>query len=244
MPKVVAIVQARMGSSRLPGKVMKPLIDHSVLGHVILRLKAVNSINKIVIATTQNPEDDVIICECNKYNVPVYRGSTEHVLSRYYEAAKKFNADIVVRVTSDCPLIDPEITENIINYFFELDADYVSNKIIETFPRGLDTEVFTMSSLEKAYKGAYNDIHREHVTPYIYLHSDQFKLVNYSLEKDYSAYRWTLDTREDYQLIESIYEKLYKPNNIFSWLEIIQLMEDYPELKEINSHVKQKQLGE
>ncbi|PZM67284.1 cytidylyltransferase domain-containing protein [Paenibacillus dendritiformis] len=244
MPRVVAIVQARMGSSRLPGKVLKPLIDHSVLGHVILRLKAVNSINEIIIATTQNPEDDSIISECNKYNVPVYRGSTENVLSRYYEAAQKFNADIVVRVTSDCPLVDPGITGNIIKYFFELDADYVSNKLIETFPRGLDTEVFTMSSLEKAYEGAYNDIHREHVTPYLYLHPDKFKLFNYSCEKDYSAYRWTLDTNEDYQLIELIYKILYEPNKIFTWLEIIHLMEDYPELKKINSHVKQKQLGE
>lgn len=242
--KVVAIVQARMASSRLPGKVMLPIENHSVLGHVILRLKTVPLVDEIVIATTLNPEDNVIVEESRKYNVSVHRGSVEHVLSRYYEAAIKSSADVVVRVTSDCPLIDPVVTNNIIKFFLHSDTDYVSNKINETFPRGLDTEVFKMASLKYAYENAYNDIHREHVTPYIYLHPNKFELLNYNCIEDYSYYRWTLDTHEDYLLIKEIYSHLYKPEQIFSWLEAIELMNKNPQLKKINEHVKQKKLGE
>lgn len=242
--KTVAIVQARMGSSRLPGKVMKTLKDKTVLGHVITRLKAVGQIDEIVIATTSNSEDDVIVEEAQQHNVFYFRGSEENVLSRYYQAASSRAADVVVRITSDCPLIDPVITGNTIDLFNSSNADYASNKMLTTFPRGLDTEVFTFGVLKKSYEGAYNDIHREHVTPYIYLHPNQFEIVDYTWNIDYSKYRWTLDTIEDYQLISSIYEELYIPGSVFSWLEAIELMERKPELSLINQHIEQKKLGE
>lgn len=242
--KTVAIVQARMGSSRLPGKVMKKLHDKTVLGHVITRLKAVGQIDEIVIATTSKSEDDVIVAEAEQYNVSYFRGSEENVLSRYYQAASARSADVIVRITSDCPLIDPVITGNTIDLFNRSNVDYASNKMITTFPRGLDTEVFTFNALKKSYEGAYNEIHREHVTPYIYLHPDQFKVADYTWHIDYSKYRWTLDTVEDYQLISRIYDDLYSPDSIFSWLEAIELVKRKPELCLINQHIEQKKLGE
>lgn len=240
----IAIVQARMGSTRLAGKVMKTIEDHTVLGHVINRLKAVDSIDSIVIATTTNAEDIVIVEEAMKYNVMAYKGSSDHVLSRYYEAANEYQADVIIRVTSDCPLIDPEVTNETIKLWEESKVDYVSNKRITTFPRGLDTEVFSFDALKKSYDNAYNDIHTEHVTPYIYLHEDKFSIKDYIWKQDYSKYRWTLDTPEDYELITQIYKHLYVKNEIFSWLDGIKLMEEHPDLFEINREIKQKELGE
>lgn len=242
--KTVAIVQARMGSTRLPGKVMKVLGNKSVLGQVITRLKAVPSIDEIIIATTTNPEDDILVAEAGKYDVYSYRGSKENVLSRYFQAAEERSADVIVRVTSDCPLIDPIITENTIQLFHNSNVDYVSNKMLTTFPRGLDTEVFSFQALKNAYDHAYNEIHTEHVTPYIYLHPEKFHLLDYVWHTDYSEYRWTLDTVEDYELISKIYEKLDRSDQIFSWLEGIKLMEEQPDLILINKHIHQKELGE
>ncbi|MED5018434.1 glycosyltransferase family protein [Paenibacillus chibensis] len=242
--KIVAIVQARMGSTRLPGKVLKRLGDRSVLGQVITRLKEVPSIDEIVIATTVNSDDDVLIEEAEKYGVYTFRGSKENVLSRYYYAALERSADTVVRVTSDCPLIDPSITENTIQLFKKSAVDYVSNKMITTFPRGLDTEVFKFEALKDAFEHAYNDIHTEHVTPYIYLHPQQFSLLDYTWPIDYSKYRWTLDTAEDYELITQIYNELDRADGAFSWLEGIELMESRPEMVLINQHIHQKELGE
>lgn len=240
----VAIVQARMGSTRLPGKVLKKLADRSVLGHVITRLQAVHEINKIIVATTIAEKDDPIVEEANRYNIKVYRGSEEDVLSRYYESAREVGAGTIVRVTSDCPLIDPEVTGEIIRYFFSQQTDYASNTLTRTFPRGLDVEVFSFDAIEKAYREANKSEQREHVTPYMYQNPQKFKLANYIGERDYSTYRWTLDVQEDWKLIEQIYQKLYKPNQIFSWKEVIHLMQQEPELKLINLHVGQKKLGE
>lgn len=241
---IVAIVQARMGSTRLPGKVLKPLCGKSVLAHVIDRLKEVPSINSIVIATTVLEEDNAIVNEALANDAFYYRGSKENVLSRYYEAAEEYKADVIIRVTSDCPLIDPGITEQIIRDFLNNNVDYMSNKITPTFPRGLDTEVFTKQALEVCCQRAYNDIHTEHVTPYIYLHPDQFSIAEYKWPIDYSNYRWTLDTVEDYELITEIYNHLYQSGEIFDWKEAIALMGEIPELSLINNHVEQKKLGE
>lgn len=241
---IVAIVQARIGSTRLPGKVLKPLCGKSVLAHVITRLKKVPSIDNIVIATTTLDEDNAIVDEALANDAFYYRGSKENVLSRYYEAAREYKADVIIRVTSDCPLIDPGITEEIIQGFLKTDADYMSNKTTPTFPRGLDTEVFTKQALETCFQRSYNNIHTEHVTPYIYLHPDQFSIAEYKWPIDYSDYRWTLDTVEDYKLITEIYNHLYQSGEIFDWKEVIALMEEVPELIGINNHIEQKKLGE
>ena len=242
--KITAIIQARMGSSRLPGKVLKPLLGQSVLSHVIHRVQQVKRINEIVIATTDKGEDEVIVEEALNCGVQISRGSEDDVLSRYYHAADKFGADVIVRITSDCPLIDPEISNNVIEKYLTSNVDYCSNTQTRSFPRGLDTEVFSFSSLHKAFWNAKKDYEREHVTPYLYLNPQQFKIAQFVNEIDYSHYRWTLDTPEDWELISKIYEKLHSAGSIFHWMDAIRLMERYPELADINKEIKQKNLGE
>lgn len=240
---ITAIIQARMGSTRLPGKVMKMLGDRTVLGHVITRCKAILSIDQIIVATTVEEEDVKICEEALRYGVAVYRGSKDHVLSRYYEAAKQANADAVVRITSDCPLLDPLISDKVIQCFLNHDYDYVSSGLSGTFPRGLDTEVFSFNSLEQTFEQATKEYEFEHVTPYIYQHQEQFKVHAFTNKLDQSKYRLTLDTDEDWRLISRIYDELYH-GSVFYWEDIRELLEKKPELIKINSSVHQKRLGE
>ncbi|NME95933.1 NTP transferase domain-containing protein [Clostridium cochlearium] len=244
--KVVCIVQARVGSTRLPGKVLKKICGKTVLEHDIDRLKRIKNIDEIIIATTTLEKDNAIVKECQRLGVKCFRGSEEDVLSRYYYAAKENNADVVVRVTSDCPLIDPEVSEKIIQYYLDNKDkyDYVSNTIERTYPRGLDTEVFSFEALEKSYNEAKKQYEREHVTPYIYQNADKFKMVQYKNERDYSNYRWTLDTQEDYKLINIIYNNLYEKNKLFCFNDILQFIDENFYLTKINDHIQQKKLGE
>ncbi|AYD40707.1 acylneuraminate cytidylyltransferase [Clostridium fermenticellae] len=242
---VVCIMQARTGSTRLPEKVLKKVCGKIVLEHDVDRLKRVENIDKIVIATTKLEKDNAIVEEAKKLNITYFRGSEENVLSRYYYAAKENNADVVVRVTSDCPLIDSEITEKIIQYYLDNNAkyDYVSNTIDRTYPRGLDTEVFSFKALEKAFNEAENLRDKEHVTPYIWGNSRIFRLAQYKNDIDYSSFRWTLDTIEDFQLISSIYDKLYfKKGNQFDMNDILNLYKKYPKLLKINEDISQKEV--
>jgi len=243
--KVVCIVQARMGSTRLPGKVMLDLYGKTVLERVIERIKKVKNIDTIVIATTTKKYDDVIAEKALNCGVEVFRGSEDDVLSRYYFAAKKYGADVVVRITSDCPLIDPLITESVIDYYLENISkfDYVSNTLERTYPRGLDTEVFSFQSLEKAFNNAILERDREHVTTYIWKNPNIFKLGSYNNDEDYSYLRWTLDTTEDYELIKRIYNYFYSFNNLnFGMKDIINLYKVDNKLIDINSMIKQKEI--
>ncbi len=242
---IVAIVQARMGSTRLPGKVMKELCGRPVLWHVVDRLQRSKKLNRIVVATTVLQEDDVIERFCKKNNILVYRGSSEDVLNRYFEASKKFKANTVIRITSDCPVIDPVILDEMIVEYEKillvhpLNA-YVSNTLKRTFPRGLDVEIFSNDLLENTFLHARSPHEKEHVTPYIYSHPELFYLFSFESEIDYSAFRWTLDTSEDFQLIEQIYKRLYNENQLFLFRDILNLFDKSPELKFINDHVEQK----
>lgn len=243
--KVVCIIQARMGSTRLPGKVMLDLCGKTVLGHVIERVKRVKNIDEIVIATTTKEDDAIISEEALKYDVKVFRGSEEDVLSRYYYAAKENKSDIVVRITSDCPLIDPEITDKIIDYYLinENSYDYVSNTLERTFPRGLDTEVFNFKALENAFNEATLQRDREHVTPYIWNNPNRFSLGNYKNDVNYSHLRWTLDTEEDFHLIRKIYECIYPfKMDDFVMKDILLLYEKDKNLLYINNMIKQKEI--
>ena len=243
--KTVCIIQARMGSTRLPGKVMLDLCGKTVLEHVIQRVKRVKNIDEIVIATTIGKKDDVIVEEALKCGVKVFRGSEEDVLSRYYYAAKENEADEVVRITSDCPLIDPEITSGIIDFYFKNknSFDYVSNTLERTFPRGLDTEVFSFKVLEKAFNEATLQRDREHVTAYIWDNQNMFSLGCYKNDVDYSKYRWTLDTEEDFELIKRIYVYLYPlKRDSFNMLSILDLYQKDKELVEINKYINQKEI--
>jgi len=240
---IVAIIQARMGSSRLPGKVLMDLGGETVLGRVVRRLQRSRHISKIVVATTTVPADEVMVAECDRLEVLCFRGSEQDVLDRYYQAARANAADAVVRVTSDCPLIDPELVDETVEVFRDKHADYASNVFPRTYPRGLDTEVFSFDALDRAWREAREAHQREHVTPYLYEHPQIFKLASLSGAADYSRYRWTLDTREDLELLRAIYSR-FDGRDDFSWKEVLRLMEREPELAELNSQVLQKSVRE
>lgn len=239
--KVVAIVQARMGSTRLPGKVLMDLEGETVLARVVRRLRRAALLDHILVATTGSPTDDAITDECHWLDVSCFRGSETDVLDRYYCAAKKSKADVVVRITSDCPVIDPEVVDETIRIFCEQNGDYASNALPRTYPRGLDTEVFSTTALEKAWQDADKPYEREHVTPFFYEHPKIFHIVSHGGPIDYSEHRWTLDTHADLNLLRAIYAR-FAGRDDFSWRDVIKLMEREPELATLNSHVMQKAL--
>jgi len=243
--KIGAIVQARMGSTRLSGKVMKDLEGKTVLEHVIDRVRQSKMIDEIIIATTTHDRDDVIESEALRSGVRVFKGSEDDVLSRYYYAAKENGIDVVVRITSDCPLIDPKVLDEVIQCYVNYDYDIVSNAGSDlskrTYPRGLDTEVFSFKVLEKSFANAKETYQREHVTPHIYENSSN--AYYYKNDIDYSKYRWTLDTDEDFKLISEIYKHLYHGEHDFYLSDIVKLFEEKQELFSINAHIEQKKLN-
>jgi spore coat polysaccharide biosynthesis protein SpsF len=243
--KTVAIIQARMGSTRLPGKVMKNLSGKTVLSQVIARVKACPRVDEVVVATTARPEDAIIVEESHRCGVKSFRGSQEDVLSRYYLAAREAGAETVVRVTADCPLFDPQVLERMLSQFQTLSTggpgpDYFSNTLKRTFPRGLDAEIFTMAALERAHRQAVAPFDREHVTPYIYRHPESFVLQNFANPVDLSHHRWTLDTAADWRLLEAVYAALNRQGTIFTTQAVLDLLESRPELVALNAHVEQK----
>jgi spore coat polysaccharide biosynthesis protein SpsF len=241
--KVVAIIQARMGSTRLPGKVLKDLEGETVLARVVNRLRGARLINEILVATTDRAADDSIVKECRSLSVMVSRGDQDDVLDRYFRAAQLTKADVVVRITSDCPLIDPEITDRTIAAFLETSPDYASNALVRTYPRGLDTEVMSVKVLGRVWHQARKRYEREHVTPYIYEHPAEFKLLSVTGDADYSRHRWTVDTPEDLELARAIYARL-KNNPMFLWRDVLDLLDREPSLMELNRSVMQKALHE
>lgn len=239
--KVVAIIQARMGSTRLPGKVLQDVEGETVLARCINRVRRSRLIHEVLVATTDQLVDDQIIGECKRSGVAVSRGDQDNVLDRYLRAAQSVKADVVVRITSDCPLIDAEITDKTVDAFLEMRPDYASNSLVRTYPRGLDTEVMTLDALTRAWRLASRPYEREHVTPYIYEHPSEFKLLSVAGEADYSSYRWTVDTPEDLALVRAIYSRLKAQPN-FSWRDVLDLLEREPQLAEINRSILQKAL--
>ena len=243
--KVGIIVQARMGSTRLPGKVMLDLQGKPVLQHIFERLKMCQNVNELILATTTNPQDNVLVALARENQVKVFRGSEDDVLARYYLAAEENKLDIVIRITSACPLIDPELIDQLILRFINLkDVDYFSQGNNRTFPRGLDVEILLFSALQKAYLEGHKLYEREHVIPYIYGHPEMFRLEEFHAPVDYSKYRLTLDTKEDYVLIGEIYDRLYPLNNEFGLTDIMKLLDSDHEMAFSNAHVKQKTLCE
>lgn len=237
---VIAIVQARMGSTRLPGKVLKKINNRFVLDYVIERLKFSDRINDVILATTTDKKDDVLETYAIEREVRYFRGSEEDVLSRYYHAAKKYGGEIIVRITSDCPLIDPEIVDNVINKHIDNKVDYTSNVIKRTYPRGLDTEVFNFDVLAEAYKNANEKYQQEHVTSYMIEHPEKFKLQNIEAKGKLKRpdIRITVDTEEDFELIKKII--LHFNNLNFKTEDIIGFLDRNPELIEINKNIIQK----
>jgi len=245
--KIGAIIQARTSSVRLPAKILKELPYGSgitVLEQVIRRLKRSNKINDIIVATTVEKNNDSIINIINKEQVLCYKGSKENLLSRYYLSAKKRKLDIIVRICSDCPCVDPKIVDLVINKHIKTKAAYTSNTLIRTYPLGLDVEVFNFEVLEETYKNAKKDHEKEHVTPYIYKNRKIFKIIQVQASEKLCApdIRITLDTEEDYALLCLMFDSLYRKNKYFDALDIINLFNKKPWLKLINKKVRQKKI--
>jgi len=238
---IVIISQARMGSSRLPGKVLKEVCGIPLLEFHVKRLQQSTLAKEVIIATTTKANDDVIAEFCDSRNITCFRGSEEDVLSRYCGAAKLSSCEHVARVTSDCPLIDPNIIDLVFKQYFESGADYASNTLELTFPRGMDVEVFPSSLLKRAFDKAKEPYEREHVTPWIRENKTVLK-KNFSNDLgNQNHYRLTVDTEEDFEVVKKVIEKLY-PEKAFSFNleEIIKFLEEHPEVSELNSHVVQK----
>lgn len=237
--KFVAIIQARMGSTRLPGKVLMPIGNQTVLGRVAQRLSRAKGIDAIVVATTTADKDDAVVQECERLHLRCFRGSEDDVLDRYYQAAMALSAGAIIRITSDCPLIDPEIVERVRSAFISENADLACNVLGRTFPRGLDTEILTMDALGRAWRQARHPQHREHVTPFFYERRDLFRFASVTHNHDYSYHRWTVDTPEDLELVRAIYAH-FNYGDDFGWQEALAFLERSPELMKLNAHVQQK----
>jgi spore coat polysaccharide biosynthesis protein SpsF len=240
-PKVVCIIQARLGSTRLPGKVLKPILGEPMLVWDVTRARRARLVDEIVIATTEHSQDDAIVDLCQSQGWLFWRGSEDDVLDRYYQAASTFQADIIVRITSDCPLIDPNVIDFAIASHRSSAplVDYTSNATMRSYPRGLDVEVFNRDALERAWREDHS-AWREHVTPYIYHHPEMFRLQTVQNPVDYSHHRWTVDTPEDLALIEKIYQHF--GHGDFTWQGVLALLEQHPDWVEINAHIEQKKV--
>jgi len=225
----VAIIQARMGSTRLPGKVLKDVGGQSVLARVVRRAGRATLLDDVAVATSILSEDDVIAEDCIRLGVHCFRGDQADVLDRYYRAAQFCRADVVVRITADCPLIDPELADNTIDEFIEQRPDYASNSLVPTYPSGLSVEVFTLVALQRAWREATQSYQRAHVTPYLYENPQLFSILSLTAEADYSRYRWTLDTEEDLETIRAIYQH-FANRDTFNWRDALALMERAPEV--------------
>ncbi len=204
--RVVAIIQARMGSSRLPGKALRPLAGKPMLAHVVERVRRVERCDAIVVATTGGFEDEAIQTACSRLGVLCFRGDERNVLNRFYRAAQKHQADVILRISGDSPLLDWEVTGRVLKAFLEAETpvDYASNIHPATFPDGLDSEVFTFEALERAWTDASLPSEREHVTPYLRNHPDLFRLLNVEHSTDLSGYRWAVDEGRDALFIERL----------------------------------------
>jgi len=241
--RLVAIIQARMGSTRLPGKVLAEIEGTPMLEHVVERVRRIAGVNEVVVATTSSPRDEPIANSCDHMGAPVFRGSENDVLDRYWRACQTFDADAVVRITSDCPLIDPGESSRVVDVFLKQAPDLAANDLIPSYPDGLGTEVMTAAALETAWREAKEPYERQHVAPYIYRHPERFRLVNVAAPSDYSHLRWTVDTQQDLDFVRAVYARL-GGNGIFDWHAVLDLLAREPALLELNGDIREKALEE
>ena len=239
--RVVAIIQARMGSERLPGKIFCDIGGKSMLERVVRRTQRASRVDEVVVATTALPEDDFTFDKAMDLGLLVTRGSKDDVLDRYHDAALASEADHILRVTSDCPFIDAGVIDRAIEEHLATGADYTSTKLEVSFPVGLDTEVFTRGALERTWRDAKLDYERAHVTAYMYGHTELFKLHPITTSPNRFAWRWTVDTPDDLEFAQQVYARLGNDDS-FSWLDVAALIEKEPQLAEINSHISAKPL--
>lgn len=238
--KTVVIIQARTGSQRFPGKVFAEIAGQSMLEHVLRRVQAMATPDDILVATSAVDADDAIADFCRHRDVGCFRGPETDVLKRFHGAAASVAADVIVRVTADCPLLDPAVSDEVVRQFHLATPDYASNTLQRTFPRGLDTEVMSMKVLTTAQEEARLHFERIHVTPFLYRHPERFALLSVEGDVDLSEHRWTVDTPQDLELVQRICQELGPRTT--SWLEVVELLMLYPEWQALNAAVPQKPL--
>jgi len=258
--KIVAIIQGRMSSSRLPGKILADIAGQPMLTRVYTRTSRARTLNEVIFATTTDASDDPVAEYCDFSGIPFTRGSQFDVLDRYYQAAFEAKADVVVRITADCPVIDPELIDNVVNTLLDDEYDFVCNRLpppwTRTYPIGLDVEACTFKVLKKAWKEAKEPQHREHAMPYFY-EGVQLSVINRQLSDgvsprgfrvallnhttDFGDYRWTVDTPEDLEFMRQVYSH-FDGRDDFTWKEVLDLVHDEPELAKINAGVEHKTL--
>jgi len=264
---VVAIIQARMSAKRLPNKVLLDIAGEAMLTRVVERIRRSRWIDQVVVATSSDPSDDPIETFCEQHEYLCFRGNLHDVLDRYYQAAVHYSADVVVRITADCPIIDPKVIDQTLMAFYDLGPslitrsaqppdkrkkianefvpgwDFAANRLPppwkRTFPIGLDTEICSISALETAWRKANQPHHREHVLPYLYEEDQDFRVLVLNHEPDFGDVRLTVDTFQDLELLRMIYAR-FGGGDDFSWYEVLDLLEMEPELAEVNANIRHK----
>lgn len=231
---IAAFIQARVSSTRFPGKVLKPILGKAMLELEVERVRACRSIDQVVIVTSILPEDQQIVELGKRIGVDVFCGSLENVLDRFYQAAVMFKPSHIVRLTGDCPLIDAQVVDDMVRLYLEKKCDYGTNCTPPTYPDGLDAEVFTFQALKEAYEEAVLPSHLEHVTLFMESQPERFKAVNLAHDKDISGLRWTVDEPEDFEFVKNVFERLYPSNTQFNMGDVLALLKARPELVELN----------
>ena len=242
LPDIVTVIQTRTGSSRLPNKALLPLMDKPLFVRQVERVLASNLAGTVIVATTTNASDDAIENICASERLNCFRGSEDDLLDRHFQCALQYHADIVIKIPSDCPLIDPKIIDKVIEYYLNnsFQFDYVSNLHPATYPDGNDVEIISMKTLTKAWQNATKKLEREHTTPYIWESPELFRIGNVVMEsgEDYSmSHRWTVDYFEDYQFVKKVYEEMFPSNPLFSYKDVLSLLKQKPEIALLNQHL-------
>lgn len=232
---ITTVLQARFSSSRLPGKVLKEILGRPVLALQIERMKRARHMQDLVVATSTQAEDAAIEALCKKLGIVCCRGALDDVLDRFYQAVVATRPDHVIRVTGDCPLIDPAVVDAVVDFHLAGGYDYTSNTLEPRFPDGLDVEVFRFSCLEQAWNEATLTSQREHVTPFLYQNPQRYRLGSFKNATDLSHLRWTVDTQEDFNFIQEVFCRLYAAYPKFKMQDVLDLLENTPELQQLNA---------
>lgn len=238
--KIVAILQARCGSTRLPNKVLKPILGKPMLQWQLERILKCTAIDQLLVATSLEDSDKPLIALCESIDIDVFAGNLNNVLDRFYQAALTSKADIIVRLTGDCPLTDPQVIDSVIKAHIAEGNDYTSNVEPETFPDGLDVEVMTFNTLSDAWLKAESNSDKEHVTPYI-RKNKEYKKGSVLSDVDYSKYRWTVDEPRDFEFVSKVYSLLANEGAFFGTQDIYKLLDSHPELLEINTNIQRNE---
>jgi spore coat polysaccharide biosynthesis protein SpsF len=240
MSKTTVMIQARLGSNRLPRKTLAKIQDKPTIWHVINRVKKIKNIDQVILITTNQISDKILLDVAKENNILGFTGSENDVLKRHYDCAVQFHADPIIRITGDCPLLDPKISSEILQFFLKNKYDYVSNTIFPSFPDGLDTEVFSFNALQKAHLESKLPSEREHVTTYFTKNPKKFKIKNFPNTTDLSNLRWTVDRIEDLKFIRKIYHYA-KPKTVFSMNTVLKILKNHPNLSKINTNISRNE---